>query len=306
MDDQPQQPHQPDNPDNDEPAQADQPAPADEPADAPGSTATPRPTRWALLAVTVAVLVVGVGVAIVVAGDDGEDDDTSTGDQGAGEPSSDQGRDAAQPDASADADADAVVAVTYEAVSVDEPPDLALRFLDPGGTVVATRWWSEVQGGGSNASGDVPTGGLLQAVPAGDISLEATLQQTDGPASCTQPFTVAPGDRLILRLEDGPLADRSIRAGVEVDCARVEPVAEWVRGQTGPTGESYVGLSLADAEARAEAAGLTTRVVGVDGISLAMTLDLRPDRLNLMLFDGTVVAARLDDESSAVGPVPGG
>jgi hypothetical protein len=115
---------------------------------------------------------------------------------------------------------------------------------------------------------------------------------------------VASGDRLILRLEEGPLSGRSFLSRAQVDCARVEPVAEWVEGQTGPTGESYVGLGLADAEARAQAAGLTTRVVAVDGTSLAITLDLRPDRLNLMVFDGTVVAARLDDESSAGGPVP--
>ncbi len=88
----------------------------------------------------------------------------------------------------------------------------------------------------------------------------------------------------------------------ETDCAQVQSVEEWAANRTGPTGVDYIGLTEAEADARAEAAGLTTRVVGVDGMDLVVTMDLRPDRLNLMLFDGVVVAAQLDGE----GAVPSG
>jgi hypothetical protein len=69
-----------------------------------------------------------------------------------------------------------------------------------------------------------------------------------------------------------------------------------VAGATGPTGEPYLGLTLFQAEERAQAAGLTTRVVGRDGADLVITDDLQPDRLNLMVFADRVVAARLDGE----------
>jgi hypothetical protein len=137
-------------------------------------------------------------------------------------------------------------------------------------------------------------GGLVQRVPAGELSLEATLQQAGEPRSCTQPFTAAAGDRLILRLQLGSAA--------ETDCAQVESVEDWVANRTGPTGVDYIGLTQAEADDRAQAAGLTTRVVGADGMDLVVTMDLRPDRLNLLLFDGVVVAAQLDGE----GAVPAG
>ena len=133
-------------------------------------------------------------------------------------------------------------------------------------------------------------GGLVQRVPAGELSLEATLQRAGGPLSCTQPFTAAAGDRLILRLQLGSAAG--------ADCAQVESVEDWVANRTGPTGVDYVGLTQAEADDRARAAGLTTRVVAADGMDLAVTMDFRPDRLNLMLFDGVVVAAQLDGEQA--------
>jgi hypothetical protein len=95
---------------------------------------------------------------------------------------------------------------------------------------------------------------------------------------------------LILRLQLG--------AATETDCAQVQSVKDWAANRTGPTGVEYIGLTEAEADARAEAAGLTTRVVGVDGMDLVVTMDLRLDRLNLMLFDGTVVAAQLDGEGA--------
>lgn len=277
------------------PEEPDRSADAEDDA-APASTAgaSRGHRQWVAVAVVSALVVVATaGIAAAMAGDGGDDapsgDPAPRDDAGGGtEPAAD------------DAD-DVVVAVTFgEGSIVGDPVDLDLRFLDGGGEVLATRSWREVEERiGAAPSDPSRWGGLLQSLPAGELQLEATLQRSDGPVSCTQPFTAASGDRLILRLEEGPLGDRSIRPGVEVPCARVEPVDEWAGGATGPTGQPYVGLAEDDAVARAESEGLTTRVVGVDGVHLVVTMDLRPDRLNLMLFDGVVVAAQLDAEAPA-------
>jgi hypothetical protein len=267
---------------------------------APASTAGASRGRrqWVAVAVVAALAIVATaGIAAAMAGDGGDDapsgDPAPRDDAGGGtEPAAGDAGDVA---------GDVVVAVTFgEGSIVGDPVDLELRFLDGGGEVLATRSWREVEERiGAAPSDPSRWGGLLQSLPAGELQLEATLQQTDGPVSCTQPFTVGSHDRLILRLEEGPLGDRSIRSGVEVPCARVEPVDEWAGGATGPTGQPYVGLAEDEAVARAESEGLTTRVVGVDGVHLVVTMDLRPDRLNLMLFDGVVVAAQLDAEAPA-------
>ena len=229
------------------------------------------------MAATALVVIAAVTAVVLVARHDGDDDVAVSGGDDGGGP--------------AGQDNDAVVAVTYgDAPLSTETVDLELRFLDADGAVVAERSWSEVEEGGESPR----LGGLLQRVPAGELSLEATLQRDGEPASCTQPFTASAGDRVILRLQLG--------AGAGTDCALVESVEDWVANRTGPTGVDYIGLSEADADDRAQEAGLTTRVVGVDGMDLAVTMDLRPDRLNLMLFDGVVVAAQLDGE----GAVPAG
>lgn len=192
---------------------------------------------------------------------------------------------------------DAAVAVTHGDASIGtEPVDLRLRFLDAGGEVIATRAWSEIeQPVGGGAAETVVMGGLVQRVPPGELQLEATLGGADPEASCTQAFSASAGDRLILRLQLGA-------TGSGPDCARVEPVEDWVEGRTGATGAAYVGLTQAEAEERAAAEGLTTRVVAADGMDLAITMDLQPNRLNLVLFDGIVVAARLDDEPAMPDP----
>ncbi|HET6835806.1 MAG TPA: hypothetical protein VFH30_18225 [Acidimicrobiales bacterium] len=242
-------------------------------------------SRWragpALVAATALVVIAAVIAAVLVGRDDGDDDVAVGGD--------DAGGSAAQGN-------DAVVAVTYGDASLStDPVDLAVRFLDADGAVIAERSWSEVEQPTEGAPGEaVVMGGLVQRVPAGELTLEATLQQAGEPMSCTQPFTAAAGDRLILRLQLGSAA--------ETDCAQVESVEDWVANRTGPTGVDYIGLTQAEADDRAQAAGLTTRVVGADGMDLVVTMDLRPDRLNLLLFDGVVVAAQLDGE----GAVPAG
>jgi hypothetical protein len=234
-----------------------------------------------VLVTAMAVLVVAAVTALAAfVGRDKSDDDVTVGADG-----NDGGRSGAQA-------TDAVVAVTYGEASVGtRTVDLELRFLDADGSVIAARSWGEVEQPAGGAPGEaVVMRGLLQRLPAGDLSLEATLQQDGEPVSCTQPFTAAAGDRLILRLQLGSAA--------ETDCAQVQSVEDWAANRTGPTGVEYIGLTEADAGARAEAAGLTTRVVGVDGMDLVVTMDFRPDRLNLMVFDGVVVAAQLDGEAA--------
>jgi hypothetical protein len=237
------------------------------------------PPRWrsgpALIAAAALVVVAAVTVAVLVGRDDGDDDVAVGGDGGDGSdvPSS-----------------DAVVAATYQNASVStERVDLELRFRSADGAVIAERSWSEVEQPTEGAPGQtVVMGGLVQHVPAGELSLDATLERAGGPVSCTQPFTAAAGDRLILRLQLGSAGEPA--------CAHVESVEDWVANRTGPTGVDYIGLTQAEADGRAQAAGLTTRVVGADGMDLAATMDFQPDRLNLMLFDGIVVAAQLDGE----------
>jgi hypothetical protein len=267
-----------------------------------------------------ALVITGVAAAVIVVaalvGTDGDDaPDAGTTDDSSG----------------GAAAADATVAVTFGPGGMPTPAstDLTLRFLDADGTEIATRSWREVEERMAANPDDVTAaGGLLQGVPSGHLRLEATLRSGGGegsgggggaePASCTQDFRATRGDRLILRLGEGPLGaalgdSLSVATGSQSglgpsvadpaqagECAPTLPVAEWVRDRTGVTGEPYVGLPLGEAQRRAEDEGLTTRVVGVDGTDLAMTMDLQPDRLNLVLFDGVVVAAQLDGEP----PVP--
>jgi hypothetical protein len=236
-------------------------------------------------------VVLAVGLAVVLT----RDDDTVRTEQPGDEQPGDE-RPGEAPDGVAAGDT-AVVAVTYgDPSALTDPAELTLRFLDRDGEVIAERSWSEVEqpGGGSQV---VAMGGLVQQVPAGDVALEATLDRPGGPVSCTQDFTASPGDRLVVRAQVG----MDFGPGADGVCAAVMPVDEWVGGRTSPTGADYVGLTLEDAEARAAEAGLTTRVVGADGTDLVVTMDFRPDRLNLLLFDGTVVAASLEGEDTGPG-----
>ena len=277
---------------------------------------------WLVVAV-VAVVAVAVGGVFALGGDD--EDDVTTGDEAepgdattvpeAGgttvpaAPGTEPGE-AGDP-AGGDASAATVAVVVGHGGAMDGATDLTFAFVGPDGSTVAERRWSEVEEGaeGAPAGQGAAVGGLVQGVPAGDLVLRATLDGT----TCEQPFTVVEGDRTILRVQpsalgvesdpmDAPIGAGGATSGAvgePVDpeaCATVESVEAWVEGRTGPTGRGYVGLAVEDAESRAAAAGLTTRVTGVDGMELAVTMDLREDRLNLVTFDGVVVAAALDGE----------
>lgn len=241
----------------------------------------------ALAAAAALVVVTAATTALLVAGaSDSADEDVTVGADAVAEP-------------------DAVVAVTYgDATTATQPWDLELRFRDADGSVIAERAWNKVTeletGSGRLEPGDTvvlsdrASGGLIQRVPPGELRLEATLRRQDPVATCTVPFTAAAGDRLILRLQ----ADLSTGP----DCGRVDSFDDWVAGRTGPTGAAYVGLTHAGAVARAQAGGLTTRVVALNGVDLPVTLDLQPNRLNLVLFDGIVAAAQLDSEEAMAEP----
>jgi hypothetical protein len=53
----------------------------------------------------------------------------------------------------------------------------------------------------------------------------------------------------------------------------------------------YLGLDAEEAADLAEEQGLVLREVGSDGECLAITMDLRDDRINVEYVDGTVVGA---------------
>lgn len=57
-----------------------------------------------------------------------------------------------------------------------------------------------------------------------------------------------------------------------------------------PTPDSFIGLTLGEAEAKAKKADLPHRVVKRDGESLPVTRDYRPERLNFTVENGKVTA----------------
>lgn len=255
-----------------------------------------RMARWGalvpVLAVGATLLLLAVGTAIVtLTGDDESAPEVAT----AGE---DGGSSGPQ------------VAVTFGTGGGSNPADLTLRYLDGDGNEIATRQWREVE----ETMPDIPDEmfafrGVLQDVPTGDLTLEATLQLPgEDPQSCTQPFTMGDGDRLVVDLQPGPLgAAFDLAEGgrlvddethpPEITCGQLVPLADMIDGQTTPTGEAYLGLTLDEAEQRADEENLTVRLVGEDGMGLAATDDLQPDRLDVVLWDDHIVAAELPCEN---------
>lgn len=99
---------------------------------------------------------------------------------------------------------------------------------------------------------------------------------------------VAPVDVAPIPIEDG-IGDGGTTDGVAVEVpgdgsALAEP----------PTDEeiaSFVGLTEAEAGERAAAAGWSVRIAARDGEQFQLTMDYRPDRINLSIEAGTVTAA---------------
>ncbi|HEX6420658.1 MAG TPA: hypothetical protein VFZ77_19305 [Acidimicrobiales bacterium] len=235
-----------------------------------------RPRRHVVAAAAVAGVVAAVAIgAAVLAGDGGGGDRTVTGPAGQDGPG-------------------AAVAVTLDEATIlgvldpdtGEGPHVLLRFRERDGTLLATEQLPL-------AGAEPPA--VVVHLPAGEVELEATPVNAGGPPACTQAFTAGAGEGLIVRL--GGDGAGAAAPGGDAPCTTVQTVEEWVRGRTGPAGAPYVGLAVAEAEERAAADGLTTRVVGQDGVDLVITMDLRPDRLDLVVFDGVVVAAQLGGEA---------
>lgn len=56
----------------------------------------------------------------------------------------------------------------------------------------------------------------------------------------------------------------------------------------------YVGLSLADAEAKAKESGVEFRIAEQDGEAKALTMDLRPGRVNAVVNSGVVTSVVIE------------
>ena len=56
----------------------------------------------------------------------------------------------------------------------------------------------------------------------------------------------------------------------------------------------YVGLSLADAEAKAKESGVEFRIAEQDGEAKALTMDLRPGRVNAVVNSGMVTSVVIE------------
>lgn len=277
---------------------ADDNSTADRPAGRGRTSARAASAIALAIAIAVLALVVAGAVGLAVR-DDGSvrtGDETPAGDgpAGTGDP---------DPDDTNGTDG-AVVAVTLGTPSVvTDPTEVTLRFLDADGEVIAERSWSEVEQPTGPGESEVSTDrGLVQRAPAGDLRLDATGSGPDGPVSCSHSFTAAAGDRLVIRLGLRPGPGAVGGTADDDACATVETVEQWAAQRTSTTGEPYVGLAEDEADDRASREGLVTRVVGRDGVDLMVTMDFRPDRLNLLLFDGVVVAAHLDGEAPVTGP----
>jgi hypothetical protein len=237
------------------------------------------------LAALAVLAIAGTAVGLTAGGGD----DLRTG------PDSSPAREDASGDAPAwEGDVAALVAVVPGDLIMGT--DIAVRFLAPSGDEIVRRNMAEL-------TDDKPgflEGGMLQAVPEGSQEVELTIYEGIEPDMyrCIRAFHADPGEQIILRVELlGPGGEAGWDPSGRQRCAgRDLSVAEWVAGATGPTGEPYVGLTLLQAEERAQAAGLTTRIVGRDGGDLVIPDDFIPDRLNLVVFADRVVAARLDGE----------
>ena len=88
------------------------------------------------------------------------------------------------------------------------------------------------------------------------------------------------------------LLDGDASGGVDLGEWRITPKRIRNRPLVSGGFERYVGLSLASAEALAQREERRHRVVSIDGVSLAVTRDYWPERVNFTLVSGMVTEAR--------------
>jgi hypothetical protein len=121
--------------------------------------------------------------------------------------------------------------------------------------------------------------------PAAALALVLALGGTAGCAELTTTGVPADGaSEVSVESMEQPGAEApGSEAQVEDPTAAME--------QTEQFAETVVGMSDSEAQAATEAAGYAYRVVMVDGEPLAVTMDYRPDRVNVALEDDVVTAA---------------
>lgn len=236
------------------------------------STSTPISARRRMWPWAAAALLVLVAVAVVAGGDDDDDGSVTAGP-------------AAEVPTSAPVAPVLSIAFTGSPSAAQMPLGLTVTVRDAEGNLLAERTSTEVEAAVDGRSDLVFVDrGLIVELP-GEGTYAVEVAGAGGAVTC-EVGPVAPGDRVILPIGTG---------GSAPTCSPVERASDWVaaRGDDGVVGSTYVGLSEAAAEGRAEAAGYTTRVVGRDGLDFVITADLDPNRLDLLVFDGVVLGAGL-------------
>jgi hypothetical protein len=110
-----------------------------------------------------------------------------------------------------------------------------------------------------------------------------TREIRSGPTGSYLGGTLTPGEyRWVVSL--------ALRSGINGLNSRVTITAHPCGGFTTELVDRFVGSTADEAATEAASTGLSTRVVELDGEELASTDDLRCDRVNLAVADGTVVA----------------
>ena len=174
---------------------------------------------------------------------------------------------------------------------VTAPSTAQIRFVGADGSVIADRRWREVQqpAPGAPAGQVYAERGLLQRVPVGTVRIEITDPARPG-SSCDTDVTTHTDSQLVVR------ATRD-RPDAGAPCAVVTTADQWATGEkatpTPRAAKPYLGLTVEEAKALARTDGKTIRIVGQDGMDNAITRDLRPDRVNLTVYDDRVLAASI-------------
>lgn len=239
------------------------------PATTAPASARRHPARW--LGAAAAVVLVALAIVVVVARGGDEDGPVTVG------PGPSTGTPPAPPVLS--------VALTQDLGGDGDPLGLTVTVRDGGGDVVDERPSSDAETTDPGGSGHVfVERGLIFDLP-GAGAYEVEVNGLPGAVTCR--VDAAAGQRLILPFAvDG------------ASCGAVETVEEWAH-DSGEVGQAYVGLTEAEAQDRAAQDGYRARVTDRDGLGFAVTMDIAPDRLDLMVFDGVVVSAALGGEARA-------
>lgn len=117
---------------------------------------------------------------------------------------------------------------------------------------------------------------------AAALAMVLALGSTAGCAELTTTGEPADGDAVV-----EPVVQPEGAGGSE---AQVEDM-DAVLAEAEEFAATIVGMSSDEAQAATEAAGYTYRVVMVDGEPRAVTMDYRPDRVNVSLKDDVVIAS---------------